>query len=149
MVCALGAVSAPYSECFPNTPKSSPIYPDLDIGKKFYLAAKKRFGTAIVRNKLTTVQCLFLAGMYCMYTMQQFSGWKMFNSASVACQAYLMKRKTWRGLPSSAGPIANISKGRRKKRRMGPDDDEREEAISEETQNFEKRIYWSCVKSEK
>lgn len=149
MVCALGAVSAPYSECFPNTPKSSPIYPDLAIGKKFFLAAKRRFGTAIVRNKLTTVQCLFLAGMYCMYTMQQFSAWKMFNSASVACQAYLMKRKAWRGIPSSAGPIANIDKGRRKKRRVGCDDSEREGVISEETQNFEKRIYWSCVKSEK
>lgn len=85
-----------------------------------------------------------------MYTMQQFSGWKMFNSASVACQAYLMKRKTWRGIPSSAGPIATIEKGRRKKRRMaGGEDDEREGVLSEETQNFEKRIYWSCVKSEK
>ena len=84
-----------------------------------------------------------------MYTMQQFSGWKMFNSASVACQAYLMKRKTWRGIPLSAGPIANIGKGRRKKRRVGGDSDGREVVISEETQNFEKRIYWSCVKSEK
>ncbi|KAF8448513.1 hypothetical protein BGX38DRAFT_573746 [Terfezia claveryi] len=145
MVCALGAVSAPYSECFPNSLKSSSIYPDLVIGKKFFLAAKKRFGTAIVRNKLTTVQCLFLGGMYSMYTMQQFSGWKMFNSASVACQAYLMKRKTWRGIPSSAGPIAN---GRWKKRRVGGDGNEREVVFSEETQNFEKRIYWSCVKSE-
>ncbi|RPB24475.1 hypothetical protein L211DRAFT_807714 [Terfezia boudieri ATCC MYA-4762] len=145
MVCALGAVSAPYSECFPNTTKSSSIYPDLDIGKKFFLAAKKRFGTAIIRNKLTTVQCLFLGGMYSMYTMQQFSGWKMFNSASVACQAYLMKRKTWRGIPSSAGTIAD---GRRKKRRVGGGGDEREGVFSEETQSFEKRIYWSCVKSE-
>ncbi|KAF8471228.1 hypothetical protein BDZ91DRAFT_517867 [Kalaharituber pfeilii] len=147
MVCALGAISAPYSECFPNSPKSSPIYPNLHIGKLFFTAAKKRFGTAIVRNKLTTVQCLFLAGIYCMYTMQQFSAWKMFNSASVACQAYLMKRKTWRGLPSSAGPVVNVGKGRRKKRRMA-DIEDRDGVISEETQNFEKRIYWSCLKSE-
>lgn len=145
MVCALGAISAPYSECFPNSPKSSQIYPNLDIGKLFYTAAKKRFGTAIVRNKLTTVQCLFLAGMYCMYTMQQFSAWKMFNSASVACQAYLMKRKTWRGMP---GVIANVGRGRRKKRRMGGHEEDRGGVVDEETQNFEKRIYWSCVKSE-
>lgn len=135
MVCALGAVSAPYSECVPNSPKSSTLYPNLIIGKNFYEAAKKRF-TIVLRNKLTTVQCLFLAGMYCMYTMQQFAAWKMFNAASVSCQAYLLKRRTWRG-------TANVARLRKRHLSTGED-----MVLSEKAQNFEKRIYWSCLKSE-
>ncbi|KAI5808010.1 hypothetical protein DFH27DRAFT_292218 [Peziza echinospora] len=138
IVCALGAISAPYSEAFPNSPKSSQIYPDLRVGRLFFEAAKKRFGTATVRNKLTTVQCFFLAGIYCMYTMQQFAAWKMFNAASVSCQAYLLKRRTWRGLSSASGA------GGGRKLRKGEDGG----VLSEETQNFEKRVYWSCLKSE-
>ena len=73
-----------------------------------------------------------------MYTMQQFAAWKMFNAASVSCQAYLLKRRTWRGLSSASGA------GGGRKLRKGEDGG----VLSEETQNFEKRVYWSCLKSE-
>lgn len=79
-------------------------------------------------NKLVAVQCLFLAGIYHMYTMNQFAAWKMFNAASVSCEGYLHRKERAKAADVSSGTLSLPS--------------------SEPTRHLEQRIYWSCLKSE-
>jgi len=130
-VCALGSVSAPYD---PHLSSSSVTeaptnYPSFEISARYFSAAKKRLGIVMSSNKLIAVQCLFLAGIYHMYTMNQFAAWKMFNAASVSCEGYLhWKEKSGASDTASGGVFSSYS--------------------NEPTRHLEQRIYWSCLKSE-
>jgi len=79
-------------------------------------------------NKLIAVQCLFLAGIYHMYTMNQFAAWKMFTAASVSCEGYLHRKEKSGGSDTANSGTYSCS--------------------SEPTRHLEQRIYWSCLKSE-
>ena len=130
-MCALGSVSAPYD---PHLSSSSVTeaptnYPSFEISARYFSAAKKRLGIVMSSNKLIAVQCLFLAGIYHMYTMNQFAAWKMFNAASVSCEGYLhRKEKSGGSDTTNSGIFSSYS--------------------NEPTRHLEQRIYWSCLKSE-
>lgn len=104
------------------------MYPSSEISARYFSAAKKRLGLVISSNKLVAVQCLFLAGIYHMYTMNQFAAWKMFNAASVSCEGYLHRKERAKAADASSGTLSLPS--------------------SEPTRHLEQRIYWSCLKSE-
>lgn len=104
------------------------MYPSSEISARYFSAAKKRLGLVISSNKLVAVQCLFLAGIYHMYTMNQFAAWKMFNAASVSCEGYLHRKERAKAADVSSGTLSLPS--------------------SEPTRHLEQRIYWSCLKSE-
>lgn len=104
------------------------MYPSSEISARYFSAAKKRLGLVMSSNKLVAVQCLFLAGIYHMYTMNQFAAWKMFNAASVSCEGYLHRKERAKAADVSSGTLSLPS--------------------SEPTRHLEQRIYWSCLKSE-
>lgn len=104
------------------------MYPSSEISARYFSAAKKRLGLVMSSNKLVAVQCLFLAGIYHMYTMNQFAAWKMFNAASVSCEGYLHRKERAKAADASSGTLSLPS--------------------SEPTRHLEQRIYWSCLKSE-
>ncbi|KAL7267655.1 Zcf27p [Rhizina undulata] len=120
LISALGAISAPFH---PNH-EAPTRYPSAEIGRQYFFAAKKRLGMVMASNKLIAVQCLFLAGIYYMYTMNQFAAWKMFNAASVSCQGYLHRKEKMQYDLSELGDSSGSTRG------------------------LEQRIYWSCLKSE-
>ncbi|KAG0137436.1 hypothetical protein HOY82DRAFT_372808 [Tuber indicum] len=104
-------------------------YPSFEISARYFSAAKKRLGIVMSSNKLIAVQCLFLAGIYHMYTMNQFAAWKMFNAASVSCEGYLHRKEKSGALDTAnSGMFSSCS--------------------NEPTRHLEQRIYWSCLKSE-
>lgn len=105
------------------------MYPSAEISARYFSAAKKRLGLVMSSNKLIAVQCLFLAGIYHMYTMNQFAAWKMFNAASVSCEGYLHRKERAKAAEVSGGTLSMFSS-------------------SEPTRHLEQRIYWSCLKSE-
>lgn len=105
------------------------MYPSSEISARYFSAAKKRLGLVMSSNKLVAVQCLFLAGIYHMYTMNQFAAWKMFNAASVSCEGYLHRKERAKAVDASSGTLLSLPS-------------------SEPTRHLEQRIYWSCLKSE-
>ncbi|KAI5778124.1 hypothetical protein EDC01DRAFT_375061 [Geopyxis carbonaria] len=123
LVCALGALSAPYDpqSMSLNAPQQTTRYPSRTIAGNFFAAARRRLGIVLTSNSLTAVQCLFMAGIYYSYSMQQFAAWKMFNAASVAFMGHLRRSS------SSSSPAT---------------------PASPHTTGFEQRLYWSCLKSE-
>jgi hypothetical protein len=131
LVCALGAISAPYNPHPSVISMSEPptIYPSSEISERYFSAAKKRLGIVMSSNKLIAVQCLFLSGIYHMYTMNQFAAWKMFNAASVSCEGYLHRKEKSRNIENNANALYSSNS-------------------NEPTRHLEQRIYWSCLKSE-
>ncbi|CAH0058243.1 unnamed protein product [Clonostachys solani] len=122
--CALACLSAPFQSdiTFGNTPESvrSSISAavDPDTAAMYYLAAKKRLG--IQKPCLLYIQCLFLCGVYEMYTLSPLQAWFYFNRACVDLRNLLWARN----------------------RRRSPD------PVSQEARRLEQRLYWSCVKTE-
>ncbi|PWW80694.1 hypothetical protein C7212DRAFT_274012 [Tuber magnatum] len=130
LVCALGSVSAPYNPHPSSLSVTEPPtkYPSFEISAQYFSAAKKRLGIVMSSNKLIAVQCLFLAGIYHMYTMNQFAAWKMFNAASVSCEGYLHRKEKSKASDTASSMFSSWS--------------------NEPTRHLEQRIYWSCLKSE-
>lgn len=97
-VCALGAVSSPYSALLPDDlmidPLSSSIadsYADIQHSKMYYCEASKRL--SIVRKfSLVQIQCYVLSGIYLMFTMQPLVAWRQFHLACVSCQIYFKRQ---------------------------------------------------------
>lgn len=83
--------------------------------------AQKRFGNLWAHSSLIAAQCLFMAGMFFMYTQKPVAGWRAFNSASVACRSYISKR------------MAHKNKA----------------LPTRDTHSMEQRLCWSCIKSER
>lgn len=122
--CALACLSAPFQSdiTFGNTPESmrssTSAAVDPDTAAMYYLAAKKRLG--IQKPSLLYIQCLFLCGVYEMYTLSPLQAWFYFNRACVDLRNLLWARN----------------------RRRSPD------PVSQEARRLEQRLYWSCVKTE-
>ncbi|KAK7207652.1 hypothetical protein BZA70DRAFT_271865 [Myxozyma melibiosi] len=97
-VCALGAVSSPYSS-LPNddlTIDSSATslgdsLEELERSKLYYREASKRL--SIVRKfSLVQIQCYVLSGIYLMFTMRPLVAWRQFHLACVSCQIYFKRQ---------------------------------------------------------
>ncbi|KAI1409253.1 vegetative cell wall protein gp1 [Hypoxylon sp. FL1857] len=89
---------------------------DPATASSYYLAAKKRLG--LLEPSILQVQCLFLCGVFEMYSLKPLRAWSYFNQASVS-----FRNLVWMQTQGSVGGML-------------------------ETQRLEQRLYWSCMKSE-
>lgn len=82
------------------------------------MAAQKRMGLLICRSGVIDAQCFFLAGVYLMTTLRPAEAWRMFVQALACCQAFATNQQ------------------------------HTEDGHSGDGSNSERRIYWTCFKSE-
>lgn len=122
IACALGCLSSPFQRdsTVNGTPDSSRSMSatsvDQATASSYYLAAKKRLG--LLEPSVLQVQCLFLCGVFEMYSLRPLRAWSYFNQASVSFRNFV-----WMRTQRKAGEVP-------------------------ERQRLEQRLYWSCMKSE-
>ncbi|KAL4941069.1 hypothetical protein BDV06DRAFT_229906 [Aspergillus oleicola] len=86
--CALGIVSRPFTLEIPGS--SDPSHADdrdYATAESYYTAARKRIG--LLDPSIIAIQCVFLIGVYEMYTMRPLRAWLSFNRACTLFQTYL------------------------------------------------------------
>ncbi|KAB8200198.1 hypothetical protein BDV34DRAFT_205348 [Aspergillus parasiticus] len=123
LACALGCLAVPFDSMSTwESTQSIDIPPVvwMETGATYYLAAKKRLG--LIEPSLLSIQCLFLCGVFEMYSMRALSAWEYFNQACCQLQNLFWKRGLSR-----------------------PSTDEQD---SRKSRQLEQRLYWSCMKSE-
>ncbi|KAI1385482.1 vegetative cell wall protein gp1 [Hypoxylon trugodes] len=122
IACALACLSSPFQrDVMTNgTPDSSRSLSGASVdpatASSYYLAAKKRIG--LLEPSILQVQCLFLFGVFEMYSLRPLRAWSYFNQASVS-----FRNLVWMRTQKGAGDML-------------------------EKQRLEQRLYWSCMKSE-
>ncbi|KAI2462978.1 vegetative cell wall protein gp1 [Annulohypoxylon bovei var. microspora] len=122
ITCALACLSSPFQRgaVANGTPDSSRSLSvtsvDQATASSYYLAAKKRLG--LLEPSIIHVQCLFLCGVFEMYSLRPLQAWTYFNQASVS-----FRNLVWMRTQRGVGDMA-------------------------ESQRLEQRLYWSCMKSE-
>ncbi|KAI0886968.1 vegetative cell wall protein gp1 [Annulohypoxylon maeteangense] len=122
IACALACLSSPFhrdvtTNGTPDSNKSLSVTSvDQATASSYYLAAKKRLG--LLETSILQVQCLFLCGVFEMYSLKPLQAWTYFNQASVSFRNLVWMR-TQRGIGDMV-----------------------------ESQRLEQRLYWSCMKSE-
>ncbi|KAI1451721.1 vegetative cell wall protein gp1 [Annulohypoxylon moriforme] len=122
IACALACLSSPFrrdvaTNGTPDSNKSlSVVSVDQATASSYYLAAKKRLG--LLEPSIIQVQCLFLFGVFEMYSLKPLSAWNYFNQASVC-----FRNLVWMQTQRVVGDML-------------------------ESQRLEQRLYWSCMKSE-
>ncbi|KAH6689492.1 hypothetical protein F5X68DRAFT_260171 [Plectosphaerella plurivora] len=125
LACALGAIASPWtprdSDEINKNDSTGPHHERSATSQQYFTAGQKRLGLVCTQSSLTAAQCLFMAGTYFMYTQQPVAGWRLLNTASIACRTYITKR------------MARESMGL-----QGAD-----------SRSMEQRLYWSCFKAER
>lgn len=122
IACALACLSSPFQRdvAANGTPDSnrslSVTSVDQATASSYYLAAKKRLG--LLEPSILQVQCLFLCGVFEMYSLKPLRAWTYFNQASVS-----FRNLVWMRTQRAVGDML-------------------------ESQRLEQRLYWSCMKSE-
>lgn len=124
IVCALGAISSPFSRQptsnlgeYPNYADASLTHsPAYNTAEAYYTASRKRVG--LLRNTLLATECYFMTGVYEMYSLRPLQAAISFNRACVTFQTL-----TWMNSEYS------ITEDQIGKARAS-------------------RLYWSCLKSE-
>lgn len=124
IVCALGAISSPFSRQSTSHPGDRQYYVDSSLSSSsgystaeaYYTASRKRLG--LLRNTLLATECYFMAGVYEMYSLRPLQAAISFNRACVTFQTL-----TWMNSEYS------ITEDQIGKARAS-------------------RLYWSCLKSE-
>ncbi|KAH6716073.1 hypothetical protein BKA61DRAFT_733873 [Leptodontidium sp. MPI-SDFR-AT-0119] len=122
LACAIGAILDPWD--ISNLTNFSHPKTSVErhaIGQDYFNAAQKRIGNLWSHCSLISAQCLFLTGVFLVYTHEPVAAWRAFNSASVTCRAYISKMIARRnkGLPLPA------------------------------SYSMEQRLCWSSIKSER
>jgi hypothetical protein len=93
LACALGAISSPWDkDGIYDYAASKPSPERLTMAQEYFLAGQKRLGPLYASSSLEAAHCLFMAGMYYMYVLQPLCGWRLLNSASIACRAYISRK---------------------------------------------------------
>ncbi|KFA51608.1 hypothetical protein S40293_03937 [Stachybotrys chartarum IBT 40293] len=122
LACALGAISCPWNieedNDFATRRPSSAL---CLVAREYFEAAQKRLGPLYTSPSLIAVQCIYMAGTFFMYLQRPLAGWRMLNTASIACRAYISKK------------VAKESMGLRH--------------VS--SRSLEQRLYWSCFNAER
>ncbi|KAH8807735.1 hypothetical protein F5884DRAFT_346004 [Xylogone sp. PMI_703] len=93
--------------------------PDWTTAEAYFAAGKKRLG--LLPPCLSTVQCLYFAGLYEKFAIRPLDAWFLFQQACIQCQVYLHRR-------AIISPETNEADNR--------------------ARHIEQRLYWSCVKAE-
>ncbi|KAF9893075.1 hypothetical protein FE257_012486 [Aspergillus nanangensis] len=123
LACALGCVAVPFNsigdwEDLPSV--AVPQAAHKDSGATYYLAAKKRLG--LIEPSWLRIQCLFLCGVFEMYSMRPLCAWEYFKQA--------------------CGQLENLFWKQSLTTPLGEDDH------ADESRQLQQRLYWSCMKSE-
>ncbi|GME39074.1 Sugar/inositol transporter [Neofusicoccum parvum] len=121
VACALGALSSPFKPTLFLTSVSSTTSDSIQEAKdyttaeRYYNASRKRIG--LLGNSLIAAQCMFLSGVYEMYSLRPLQAWTSFSRAGDIIQIYRMVKPD----PTTPKFPSVIS--------------------------LEHRLYWSCLKS--
>ncbi|KAL1632979.1 hypothetical protein SLS56_003266 [Neofusicoccum ribis] len=121
VACALGALSSPFKPTLVLTSVSSTTSDSIQEAKdyttaeRYYNASRKRIG--LLGNSLIAAQCMFLSGVYEMYSLRPLQAWTSFSRAGDIIQIYRMVKPD----PTTPKFPSVIS--------------------------LEHRLYWSCLKS--
>ncbi|KAJ6086191.1 hypothetical protein N7486_010472 [Penicillium sp. IBT 16267x] len=100
LVCALGRIAQPFRsgeqtgslDSTGYRELSSPLdCPDLEEAESYFSLALRRIG--ILNQSVAAVQCLFLCGVFYMYTFRPLEAFQSFHQASVMYQVYLRSHK--------------------------------------------------------
>ncbi|SPO03667.1 uncharacterized protein DNG_06350 [Cephalotrichum gorgonifer] len=86
--------------------------------ESYFLAAQRRMGMLLCGSSVIDAQCFFLAGVYLMTTLRPAHAWKMFVQSLACCQGFAIKCQ------------------------------HADDGHSDDASNPERRIYWTCFKSE-
>ncbi|CRK12961.1 hypothetical protein BN1723_009871 [Verticillium longisporum] len=105
LMCALGAISMDYrsvimSQSPGNIPSLAPDLASLRLGHSYLTAAEKRLGAAISTVNTLSIQCLCLAGIFHMYSIQPMHALRMFHAAGISLQNLASTRARPAGAPS-------------------------------------------------
>lgn len=90
--------------------------PGLAEANSYFSLARRRIG--ILDHSITAVQCLFLCGVFYMYTFRPLDAFQSFHQASVKYQIYSKSQK-------GSAPV-----------------------LSDTSSKIEQALFWSCFKSE-
>ncbi|KAK9311942.1 hypothetical protein V1524DRAFT_387052 [Lipomyces starkeyi] len=104
-VCALGAISTPYTYPQTNVDRSSIAvdYSSIQHSLRYFNEASKRL-SAVPHYSVLEIQCYILSGIYQMFIMRPLDAWRQFHTASVSCQIYL-KRNRYKLSNESSGSV--------------------------------------------
>ncbi|KAH7131288.1 C6 zinc finger domain-containing protein, partial [Dactylonectria macrodidyma] len=89
LICALGAVATEFVPGGPSSDIPSENFARLEslrMGNCYFAAAEKRLAAALSCNSTLAVQCLCLAGIYHMYTINPMAALRMFHAAGSSMQ---------------------------------------------------------------
>ena len=88
IACALANLARPFNLSRPEEHESSRVDArDYTTAESYYTASRKRIG--LLSDYVLTTQCLFLAGVYEMYSLRPLRAWLSFNHACTTFQTYL------------------------------------------------------------
>ncbi|KAH0528843.1 hypothetical protein TsFJ059_003655 [Trichoderma semiorbis] len=132
IICALGSLASSweYGDTLSELDKesqastfSSTRSNDIQRAKVYFSAAEQRLGYAIGQPRILPIQCLCLASVYHMYTLNPLAALHMFHAAGTAVQISL---STTYSTPHStlSGDLSSSS-------------------------NIIRRLFWTCFKSER
>ncbi|KAL7910472.1 hypothetical protein GGI35DRAFT_367877 [Trichoderma velutinum] len=130
LICALGSLASTweYGDALLEIDKESHAsgFPsnrskDIQQAKVYFFAAEHRLGCAIGQPGVLPIQCLCLAGVYHMYTLNPLAALHMFHAAGTAVQISL----------STSMPHSTLSGG------------------LSSSSNIIRRLFWTCFKSER
>ncbi|TEA13911.1 Glucose transport transcription regulator RGT1 [Colletotrichum sidae] len=83
LACALGAISQRPGQRTPSgTPRGYSVEPNRHLASRYWSVAEKRLGFSMGQPGWESVQCLCLAGIWHMYSMDPLQAWKCFSMAS-------------------------------------------------------------------
>ncbi|KAK7215832.1 hypothetical protein V2G26_003835 [Clonostachys chloroleuca] len=123
IICALGCIATPFG---PSGVMRPTAHTDSQV---LFEASQKRIGSLLVKNDLTTAQCLFLSGVYMMYMFEPVYSWRFFLQALAICQTLPSIVEARRLGSTPATPPASHELGNR--------------------YTQEQAVYWSSWKSER
>lgn len=92
IVCALAKLSVPYAYIKVDVSANSSYLEteDYQTAEMYYTASRKRVG--LLEPSVIAAQCVFLIGIYEMYSLRPLKAWLSFNHAATIFQTYLQTR---------------------------------------------------------
>jgi hypothetical protein len=89
IVCAIGAISAPFEANSSEGHSHCSRDPETDeLAEACFAASQKRLGPLLCRGGIIEAQCLFFSGVYLMHCFRPFAAWQLFLQALACCQSF-------------------------------------------------------------
>ncbi|KAJ5770035.1 uncharacterized protein N7511_002086 [Penicillium nucicola] len=107
LACALGTIAVPFQRAHeiatlnPAEYRELPALLDtskLEEAESYFILARRRIGN--LSHSIAGVQCLFLSGVFYMYTFRPLDAYQSFHQASVMYQVYAKSKQGAASIPS-------------------------------------------------